>query len=391
MPAVARFQAEIDVPLPPEQSYDLWIDASRFPQWQRMVIRAFDATGDVDVPGATYRLDHGPRMKRTITVLGARRPEMYRIRQQGAGQDDEGTTTFELTADGGTRLRVDWHVRLRMGPVGWAMERFGRGRMERELETELQRFVALATRPQAEARPRSLYSVDCTAGYRVVHVLGADERLVHLRLLPTSVKDRPTDARIFLEAPSRLADPFLVQELDPRWSNVGSDKVSGQRLLALDGGIGVPHLALTRGCFTDALPVPIGELDVPSDASAQIAAWQAVDGPLGGRDLDFGVAPVVTFAMEQEEYAVAKILRGEMRTVHLRLYSDRWPEPPSDVNPFALRLDPAWAPNPGIVYMPVARYAFSDWKPAFLRLAMLAPGELDGYRHWKAEGGGVFG
>ena len=96
-----RFHAEIHVPLTPEETYDLWIDATRFPQWQSLVVRAFDATGDVGVPGATYRIDHGPRMKRTITVLGARRPEMYRIRAEGAGQDDEGMTTFEPAPGGG--------------------------------------------------------------------------------------------------------------------------------------------------------------------------------------------------------------------------------------------------------------------------------------------------
>lgn len=90
-------------------------------------------------------------------------------------------------------------------------------------------------------------------------------------------------------------------------------------------------------------------------------------------------------------YGIAKLLKVDARTVHLRLYSDMWPERPSTVDPWALRLEPSWSDSPGIAHMPLSLTVYFSMEPNFVRLAMVGTTELDGYRAWKASGGRKFG
>ncbi len=92
-----------------------------------------------------------------------------------------------------------------------------------------------------------------------------------------------------------------------------------------------------------------------------------------------------------EAYGYAKLLHVDRAAIHLRVYSDRWDIPPDDIDPWPMRLGRIDEPVIGIGHVPLTRAAFDMWEPAFDRLVMLAPSELDGYRTWLEAGGGVFG
>jgi hypothetical protein len=89
-------------------------------------------------------------------------------------------------------------------------------------------------------------------------------------------------------------------------------------------------------------------------------------------------------------YGVAKLLHADRKTVHVRVYSDRWSIPSEDIDPWSLRLGRIDEPVIGIGHVPLTHIAFARWEPKFDRLIMLGPSELEGYRAWLEAGGGVF-
>jgi hypothetical protein len=62
-------------------------------------------------PGSTVRIDHGPRMVRTMTILEADPPHWLRYRQQGMGLDDTTEVRF-AAADGRTRVTMTASLRV---------------------------------------------------------------------------------------------------------------------------------------------------------------------------------------------------------------------------------------------------------------------------------------
>ena len=384
------YRAEAFLPLEPSDVFDLWMDPVRAPQWQEMLERVYDATGDVDVPGVTFRQDFGPRLKRTVTVLTSRRPEVYRTRSVGAGWKDETTVRFE-PAGNGTRLVCDVELELGWGVIGRLYQwRLGRAGIERKLRQELDRFVAFATRPRVDARPGQLMTVDCGAGFRFVQVLEVERDNVHVCVFAGATKKRSSEPEQLLATGPSTPDPVAFHPLSPPISSVTRLVTVGQPLLALDGGHGLPHLALTRGAFVDAIPKAVGDVPVSPEMTEEVAAWRQAGGPLGGRDLRFDVVPLVRWASDTG-FGVAKILKRDTWAVHVRLYSNRWPEPPLNVNPWLLRVDPPWAETPGIAHLPLSVPAYFAWGAQFVRLTMVGQAELAEYDEWKRAGGRALG
>jgi uncharacterized protein YndB with AHSA1/START domain len=393
---VATYQAEVVVPLPPDRVFDLLTDVTRWPQWEEGLLRVFEPTGHPAVPGATLRLDYGPGLKRTSTVLAVRRAELYRFKETGARVEDTVTQTLAPAPGGGTRLTTVVELTYRLGPLSGFYEHrwLGRAKIERELRKQLARFVEFATRLDADVRAGTCYSVDCGDGFRVVHLIAVDEEVVHLRLLPNSAKSRPTDPTTYLEQADALdLEPHRLPKLripDAWWARTKhSSVVIGQPLLALDEGLGVPHMAMTRGAFSDALPEAIGEAEVATRLLDEVESWASANGPVAGRDIDFEVNPLLALPMDRE-WAFGKVLTQTRKVIHLRIYSDRWVEPPELVNPWRLRLDPAWADNPGVGHVPLAAADLQRMPAYYMRLVMVGDDELEGYRNWKESGGGVF-
>ena len=134
----------------PERAYDTWVDGGRYRQWQAGVLDVLDVTGSIGAAGTTYTLDHGPRLKRRVTVLEAERPRLHRIRQEGVGVTDETLATFE--ADGsGTKMTVSLDVRY-----GRVMALFARLARRSTIEREFRGSSSGSSRsPDGRRRKRA--------------------------------------------------------------------------------------------------------------------------------------------------------------------------------------------------------------------------------------------
>jgi hypothetical protein len=111
---------------------------------------------------------------------------------------------------------------------------------------------------------------------------------------------------------------------------------------------------------------------------------------------------------ESGDYGVVKLLVLELPVAHIRVYLNRYPERPTEVDLADLSLGNLmgefekaealreqgieYSPEFGIAHMPVHLRDFAlGWKPVFLLDDPVTEEELMGYKLWKSEGGGVFG
>lgn len=385
------YTASVDVGAGVERTFAIFIDAARYPQWQGMALRTLDLAGPLDLPGSSVRIDHGPGMKLTMTILESEPPRFLRFRVQGMGTEATCDASFE-SIGGGTRVATTWSFRLPGGAVMRFLERFDRKRSQRELDAELARFALVAARPLVEVPSAgTVVSVDCGAGFRVATILEPDGDVVHVTLHPGVAKSRQDDPAPFLREPGSIRDPLAHRPVAPPARRPKDHVLPGQPALRLDGGAGVRHLALTVEAYGDALPELLGHhVQVPEEVLVEIANWRIAGGALIGRDVDASVTPMVSIRAD-DAFAIAKVLDTGIRGVHVRIYADRWPTRPDAVDPWALRLGTAHDPVVGVGHVPLSRSAFADLDPRFVRLAMLGPDELDGYREWKRAAGGYFG
>ena len=94
MPSSFTYEAETTVPLSANETFNLFVDAIRYPEWQRALKRVVDLSGSTADPGTTYVLDHGLGGKVRVTVLDVDKPRLYRLRQQGWRSDATVTVRF---------------------------------------------------------------------------------------------------------------------------------------------------------------------------------------------------------------------------------------------------------------------------------------------------------
>lgn len=386
---LSRYEAEVTIQMSAEAAFDLWTDAGRYPQWQIAVLRAFEATAPVDKAGTTLKVDYGSRMTRNVAVTESERPHRYVVTETGMRSRNQTAVTFTPLGADQTRVSLTHDLEVQMGLLSGLLERVTRANTTKQAAKELERFAKIAGRPMAKAEAGTLYTVDAHAGYRLVKVIEVEGDIVHIALFPGSSGQRPTDLGMFLDGKSLLVDPLTLQPLRPPLKRTASTVVVGQPLLAMDGGVGVPHLAVTVGAFTDALPEAAGHFPVFTQELAEVSSWREGHGPVLGRDLDATITPLIS-ALVDNGYSVAKLLHVERNGVHLRQYANRWEAPPVVVDPWQLRLDRFDAPHFSIGHVPLSRPAFDAMNPAFIRLAMRSTDELEGYRMWQEGGGGYF-
>ncbi|MHC4434552.1 MAG: hypothetical protein ACYTBS_22165 [Planctomycetota bacterium] len=90
-------------------------------------------------------------------------------------------------------------------------------------------------------------------------------------------------------------------------------------------------------------------------------------------------------------YRVAKTLVVDNEAVHIRLYKDRWKDRPTSVDVDTLSLGTVNDSDGfGMGHLPLSRNAFAAWNPEFLADSTVVEEELEGYRVWQEEGGGLF-
>jgi hypothetical protein len=110
---------------------------------------------------------------------------------------------------------------------------------------------------------------------------------------------------------------------------------------------------------------------------------------------------VYSVALDDRGYAVARVLATGRRSVHVRVYSNRYRDRPKTIERSQLFLAPTPdlsdaalnatrpenRPDPGafaIGHLPLRRASFAAWRPRLIRVEPLQPGDLEDYRAWRA-------
>jgi hypothetical protein len=110
---------------------------------------------------------------------------------------------------------------------------------------------------------------------------------------------------------------------------------------------------------------------------------------------------VYSVAVDDRGYAVARVLATGRRSVHVRIYSNRYRDRPTtmersqlflaatpDLSDAALNAThPESRPDPGafaIGHLPLRRTSFAAWRPRLIRIEPLEPADLEEYRTWRA-------
>jgi hypothetical protein len=93
----------------------------------------------------------------------------------------------------------------------------------------------------------------------------------------------------------------------------------------------------------------------------------------------------------ERNYRVVKILALDDSTVHVRLYRNKFTSRPEKVDASLLSLGSINDEDGfGMGHLPLSRKAFADWQPVFLFQSTVTDEELEGYRLWEKDQGGVF-
>lgn len=165
------------------------------------------------------------------------------------------------------------------------------------------------------------------------------------------------------------------------------------------------HFPMTGLEFDSAAPrsmlhASIGEADL-----APLAAWRGragtafgeTPGPRIGAYFSIATDPVTTSTVG---FQVVKLLRGQFRGVHLRMYSSVFPERPTAIDEAGLESRPpdlalvaAGRPSPepfAIGHIPLSHRAFVELQPEFIQMALVDPDELLGFEEWRLAKGGFF-
>lgn len=96
---------------------------------------------------------------------------------------------------------------------------------------------------------------------------------------------------------------------------------------------------------------------------------------------------------EADGYSVLKILKLDEGGVHLRLYSNQFPEPPRQIDESALYMagmDRQKGEPLGMGHAPISKKSFATWRATFVQQSTVKADELEGYRMWLEAGGGYF-
>jgi hypothetical protein len=112
-------------------------------------------------------------------------------------------------------------------------------------------------------------------------------------------------------------------------------------------------------------------------------------------------------AIDGRGFAMAKVLVATRQVVHVRVYSNRYAERPSTIDPAVLFLAPSRDmsdaalnathpeqradPGPfGIGHLPIRPTSFAAWRPRLVAMTRVTAAELEGYEAWRKSRGGIF-
>ncbi len=98
-------------------------------------------------------------------------------------------------------------------------------------------------------------------------------------------------------------------------------------------------------------------------------------------------------------FGVVKLMRQQVRGVHVRVYSNMYVERPLAIDETSLMSRPADLTGPAdappsepiaIGHIPLRHGTFAAWQPEFIATSLVDPDELIGYEQWKVAKGGFF-
>jgi hypothetical protein len=94
----------------------------------------------------------------------------------------------------------------------------------------------------------------------------------------------------------------------------------------------------------------------------------------------------------EDGHGVAKVLVVDEHAVHVRLYREKFVEPPMGVEESQLSIGRFDDPQGfGVGHVPVSRATWAGWTPVFLGASTVSPDELAGYEIWRdAPDAGMF-
>lgn len=111
-----------------------------------------------------------------------------------------------------------------------------------------------------------------------------------------------------------------------------------------------------------------------------------------GLPRDLGPGDICFVRSRGGGYQVAKVLRADAATVHIRLYKNWFAEPSDSVSTATLCLGKLGDTGSlGIAHLPLSRALFASWKPVRIQKEPVTNDELEGYRVWRDAQGGVWG
>lgn len=90
-------------------------------------------------------------------------------------------------------------------------------------------------------------------------------------------------------------------------------------------------------------------------------------------------------------FSIARILKLDPDTVHVRIYKQHFPQRPRSIDPAALTLGSIDDEDGfGMGHLPLRLESFMERQPRFLTYIAVEAVELEGYNMWKEAEGGVF-
>lgn len=96
--------------------------------------------------------------------------------------------------------------------------------------------------------------------------------------------------------------------------------------------------------------------------------------------------------VDGDVFSIAKVLKLEPETVHVRIYKQSFQQRPRSIDPSALTLGKIHDKDGfGMGHLPLREVVFMEREPIFLTYAEVKSEELEGYNFWKESAdGGVF-
>ncbi len=113
----------------------------------------------------------------------------------------------------------------------------------------------------------------------------------------------------------------------------------------------------------------------------------------GGGSSGLKEGGIYSFKNDNGSYSVLKILKIESGGLHIRIYSNQFDAPPTQVDESTLVIAGMdHKPNQilGQADLPILKQRFEDYKAVFVQQSTVKADELEGYKTWKAAGGKYF-